>query len=419
LKMTSSDSDYNTQDDEETVSDDRNSNSESESDSYDQVKPTKRKTKTPQKDSDSSTETESEEEEESFRCIDVNTNDTVVGAKGTELTFLSPTGKKVDGYTTKYHNKQPFSPTKLLLHNKGEKILTLTPVKSVVCQFDTETGKNIQEVNVKLFHPQVDAKLDTVVPLQKFGQFKIENEISLATITGNSVSKIQWDTREPVVKDYVLDPERSLTKAVKGFRFTAITTTKEGHIAVGAKDGSIRLYTAGQKLKKSKTELSQLADPIIGLDVSANGDWLLGTSHQYLIVFKTVWSDSKGEHSAFNESMPSSEKRLLVLRIPKEHLEKFKIKKIDFTPARFDNGPYLGNDDIIEEEIVTSTGNSIIRFRFRQVKIDYNKGRRQKRAKPIIYKQDEEIVDKSFSYSGDSIVAALCSDLKKIELEDK
>jgi len=216
-----------------------------------------------------------------------------------------------------------------------------------------------------------------------------------------------------------LDPERSLTKAKKGFRFTAITTTKEGHIAVGAKDGSIRLYTASQKLKKAKTELSQLADPLIGLDVSANGDWLLGTAQQYLIVFKTTWSDSEGDHSAFKESMPADEKRLLVLRIPKEDVKKYKIKKINFTPARFDIGPYQGIDDIIEEEIVTSTGSSIIRFKFRLVKMDYNKGRRQKRAKPIIYKQDEEIVDKSFSYSGDSIVAALCNDLKKIELEDK
>jgi len=237
-------------------------------------------------------------------------------------------------------------------------------------------------------------------------------------LCGNSFSKIHWDSRAPIVKDYVLDPTQSLTKAVKGFKFSAITTTKEGHIAVAAKDGSIRLYTAGDTLKRAKTELSQLSDPVIGLDVSANGEWLLGTTQTYLIVFRTKWEDKHGEHSAFRESMPSREKQVLVLRILKEDTENFKIKNLSLTPARFDNSPFQGDNDIIEEEIVTSSGPFIIRFKFRKVKMDYKKDRRQVRAKPIVYKQDEEIVDKTFSYKGDCIVAALCHDLKKIDLED-
>jgi len=67
----------------------------------------------------------------------------------------------------------------------------------------------------------------------------------------------------------------------------------------------------------------------------------------------------------------------------------------------------------MEEEIVTSTGPFIIRFKFRQVKMDYKRDRIQLNAKPIIYRQEEVIVDKTFSYKGDSIVAALCHDFKK------
>jgi hypothetical protein len=298
-------------------------------------------------------------------------------------------------------------------------MLTQTPKKSVLCRFDTESGKNIGQMNVKLFHSDVEAPIDTVVPLKKFSHFESNNDLSLAAICGNTLSKINWDSRVPVVKDYVLDQPQSLTKAgSRGFKFSAITTTKEGHIAVGAVDGSIRLYSGGNILKRAKTELTQLADPLIGLDVSANGEWIIGTTLQYIIVFKTTWSDHHGEHCAFKRSMPVREKQVMVLRIPKEDLEKHKIKKLKLTAARFDSTPFHG-DDIIEEEIITSTGPFIVRFKFRKVKMDYKKDRRQVNSKPIIYKQEEIIVDKTFSYKGDCIVAALTHDLKKIDLADK
>jgi len=371
-----------------------------------------------------STQTEEEEETSKevgspFTCIDVNADDTVVGARGCDITFLSPTGQFKNGYVAKYSNKDSFSPTKLLLHSGGEKILTLTPKKSVLCRLDTETGNNIGQLNVKLFHPDVEGRIDTVVPLKKFSHLESQNDLSLATICGNTVSKIHWDSRVPVVKEYVIDKSESLTKTASGFRFSAITTTKAGDIAVGAKDGSIRLYTGGNLLKRAKTEISQLGDQITGLDVSVNAEWLLATTLNYLIVFKTTWTDKHGERSAFKDArMPPKEKQVLVLRIRKEDLEKHKIKNVSFTPARFDSSPFHTEDNI-EEEIVTSTGPFIVRFKFRKVKMDYKKDRRQLNAKPIIYRQEEVIVDKTFSAKGDCIVAALCHDLKKIDLDDK
>jgi hypothetical protein len=285
---------------------------------------------------------------------------------------------------------------------------------------DTETGKNVGQLNVKLFHSSIDGCLDSIVPLKKFSQLKTINELSLAAICGNSVTKVNWDVRTPVVRDYVIDQQESFTKAQRGFRFSAITTTKEGNLAVGSKDGSIRLFTSGDVIKRAKTELSQLSDPIIGLDISADGEWLIGTTEKYLIVFKTTWTDDKGSHSAFETSMPSDQKRLLVLRITEKQKIKYSIDDEDIclSIARFDHGAY--EPDIEEQEIVTSTGNFIIRFKFRQVKKDYSTDpRKQKRALPIIYQQDDHIVDKTFSYKSDSIMVALGHELKQIELEEQ
>jgi len=109
--------------------------------------------------------------------------------------------------------------------------------------------------------------------------------------------------------------------------------------------------------------------------------------------------------------MPANQKRLLLLKIPQKLQINYKLTDddISFTRARFDNGPYLNAS---EHEIVTSTGPYIIRFKFDQVKEDYlSEPRRQHRAIPKIYIQEDSIVDKTFSYNSDSLFVALKHDL--------
>jgi len=59
---------------------------------------------------ENSNEENSSEEREPFTCIDVNTDDTVVGARGCDITFLSPSGQFKNGYKAKYSNKKIFHP---------------------------------------------------------------------------------------------------------------------------------------------------------------------------------------------------------------------------------------------------------------------------------------------------------------------
>jgi hypothetical protein len=48
--------------------------------------------------------------------------------------------------------------------------------------------------------------------------------------------------------------------------------TESGKLAVASEKGDIRLYDTVGKI--AKTALTPLGDPIIGIDVSANGRWL-------------------------------------------------------------------------------------------------------------------------------------------------
>lgn len=122
-------------------------------------------------------------------------------------------------------------------------------------------------------------------------------------------------------------------------------------------------------------------------------------------------------------------------------MDEFNIKEVNFTPARFDNGPYAGSG-VIEQEIVTSTGPYIIRWKFRQVKMDYNKERLQDGKsvstnkllpltfsnlvltnvtfikRPTIYKQRSDVVDKAFEYGQNNLVAALPEEFNTLHLGD-
>jgi len=285
-----------------------------------------------------------------FSSIDVlHTNNMVVGACGPNLEFISEAGSRTPGYAARYSNQKAFTPRKILFVEAGQNILTMTPDnKSLLCRLDTETGKNIGELAVKLFHEDVPSNLDTVVQHEKFGQTKSNTDVSLVGISGNSIVKLRWDTRQSVVKNYVVQQDRASTIPIKKFKFTAVTTTGKGHIAAGSNNGTVRLFTRGTTFKRAKTEISQLADPIIGIDASANGEWLVWTTEKYLVILKTVWNDHQGDHSGYEVSLPAEHKKVLVLKISPEDIEKHNIPSVKFTPARFDNGPFEGNEDIIE-----------------------------------------------------------------------
>jgi len=92
--------------------------------------------------------------------------------------------------------------------------------------------------------------------------------------------------------------------------------------------------------------------------------------------------------------------------------------EISLTPAVFDNGPSVGEDNILEENIITSTGPFIIRWKFRHIKLDYKKPRDTKNPtrRPEIIRQKETVVDRCFLFDKNSVVAALENDINFMTL---
>ena len=73
--------------------------------------------------------------------------------------------------------------------------------------------------------------------------------------------------------------------------FSAAATTEKGYIAVASNKGEIRMF---DRLGiNAKTQLPALGDPIIGIDVSADGRWLLATTRTYLLLIDALQKEGK------------------------------------------------------------------------------------------------------------------------------
>ena len=75
--------------------------------------------------------------------------------------------------------------------------------------------------------------------------------------------------------------------------FTCLATTGDGHVAVGDKDGVVRLFT-DKTLTRAKTTFPGFGAPVTHIDVSYDGHWVLATCDGYVLVICTLCKDARG-----------------------------------------------------------------------------------------------------------------------------
>jgi expansin (peptidoglycan-binding protein) len=78
-------------------------------------------------------------------------------------------------------------------------------------------------------------------------------------------------------------------------KFSHITTTVEGWIAVGSREGDIRLYPTEQK-QWATSKFAGLGDPVLALETTKDQRWLLVTYKTYLLLLPTFMGESSLFH---------------------------------------------------------------------------------------------------------------------------
>eukprot|EP00028_Trichosphaerium_sp_Am-I-7-wt_P003712 CAMPEP_0168538904 /NCGR_PEP_ID=MMETSP0405-20121227/21472_1 /TAXON_ID=498012 /ORGANISM="Trichosphaerium sp, Strain Am-I-7 wt" /LENGTH=462 /DNA_ID=CAMNT_0008568289 /DNA_START=33 /DNA_END=1421 /DNA_ORIENTATION=- len=287
-------------------------------------------------------------------------------ARGSKLGVFS-VGDSLD-YKTTIENvvtpqKVQFRPKDMMLHKQDTDMLFLHPTeRKSVFRMDLTRGDVVDEWKTD---GQV---ISTIVPESKFAQSSDTQTLVGINNTGF----------------FVLDPRVPGSKVVKSRnfqyarnpKFACASTTEQGHLAVGSSTGEIRLFSNKSmqgdsfsrhearlgggitKAPRAKTSLPGCGDPIVGIDVTSDGSWILATCQTYLLI---VPAELANGQSGFTRGMGKNKPIPRRLQLKREHIAMMG-GHVSFTPAKFNIGQ-MG-----ERSIVTSTGKFVITWNFRKVK---------------------------------------------------
>ncbi|EMD40749.1 hypothetical protein CERSUDRAFT_111329 [Gelatoporia subvermispora B] len=308
--------------------------------------------------------------------------------RGTNIGVFSHAG----GSDVKYHASigniatpkgKSFAPKQVMLHDQDTKMVLMDPTNpNALYQLDLEVGKVVEEWKV-----HDDITVNHIAPDSKFAQMTPEQ--TLVGASHNALFRI-----DPRVSGQKL-VDSQFKQYVSRNKFSGVTTTEAGKLAVASEKGEIRLYDAIGK--NAKTALPPLGDPIMGIDVTANGRWVVATTKTYLLLIDTLIGEGRYTGSlGFDRSFPANAKpmpRRLQLRA--EHVA-YMDQNVSFTPARFNMGE--GQE---ENAIVTSTGQYVVAWDFAKVK-------RGQLDKYEIKKYEDHVVQDNFKFGDDKeIIVAL------------
>ncbi|KAK3904476.1 VID27 cytoplasmic protein-domain-containing protein [Staphylotrichum tortipilum] len=246
-----------------------------------------------------------------------------------------------------------FSPKKVMLHNEDRNlILQKDSDPNKLYRMDLEYGKVVDEWTI-----HEDIPVVTFAPENKFAQ--MTHEPTFLGISRNALYRV-----DPRLSGSKL-VDAQLKQYMSKNDFSAVATTEKGYIAVASNKGDVRLFD--RLGVNAKTHIPALGEPIIGLDVSADGRWVLATCRTYLLLVDALQKSGKNEGKlGFEKSFAADAKpQPRRLALTPEHVAQFAYetgKGVSFTPAKFNTG--AGAE---ETSIITASGPYIIEWNLKKV----------------------------------------------------
>ncbi|KAI1431055.1 VID27 cytoplasmic protein [Xylaria sp. CBS 124048] len=291
-------------------------------------------------------------------------------------------------------NGDLFSPRKVMLHNEDRNmILQKDNDPHKLYRMDLEYGKVVDEWTVHEDIPVLE-----IAPENKFAQ--MTHEPTFLGVSKNALFRV--DPRLPGAK--LVDSQ--LKQYASKNDFSAVSTTEKGHIAVASNKGDIRLF---DRLGiNAKTHIPALGEPIIGLDVSADGRWILATCRTYLLLIDALQKSGKNEGKlGFEKPFAADSKpQPRRLALTPEHVAQFHHetgKGVSFTPARFNT-----SQTSEETSIITATGPYIVDWNLKKVL-------RGAKAPYIIKRYNEDVRANDFKFGSDEkVIVALPNEVSMV-----
>jgi len=208
-----------------------------------------------------------------------------------------------------------------MLHDQDTKMILMNPTDpNSLYSMDIEQGKVVEEWKV-----HDDITVDHIHPDAKFAQ--MTREQTLVGASHNALFRI-----DPRISGNKM-VESQYKQYVAKNAFSGITATSSGKLAVASEKGDIRLFDSIGK--NAKTALPPLGDPITGVDVTADGRWIVATTKTYLLLIDTLIGEGRYKGSlGFDRSFPATAKPIpRRLQLRSEHVA-YMNHDVNFSPAR-------------------------------------------------------------------------------------
>ncbi|KAL9020699.1 MAG: hypothetical protein Q9185_002015 [Variospora sp. 1 TL-2023] len=287
-----------------------------------------------------------------------------------------------------------FNPKKVMLHAEDtDMILQDADNPHSLYRMDLEYGKVVDDWKV---HDDIQVK--NFAPEKKFAQ--MTGEQTFLGLSHNALYRV--DPRLSGNKMVDSDLKQYTSKNA----FSTAATTEKGYIAVASDKGDIRMF---DKLGlRAKSALPALGDPITGLDVSADGRWILATCRTYILLIDALQKEGKNEgklgfEKGFAKDSKPQPRRLT---LSPSHVAQFQYETktpLSFTPARFNAGV-----DDKETSIITATGPFIVTWNMKKVLAG-------KKDPYTIKRYEEEVKADDFKYGSDkNVIVALPNEVNMV-----
>mmetsp|Transcript_5382 Transcript_5382/g.9006 ORF Transcript_5382/g.9006 Transcript_5382/m.9006 type:complete len:652 (-) Transcript_5382:187-2142(-) len=248
-----------------------------------------------------------------------------------------------------------FSPTKVMQHKSDRSMLLLSKDKpGKVNVLNLDKGKVVEEWQTGDADDGDDGvNVVDIAPLSKHDE--MTDNPMVYGLSKNSMFQI--DGRIPT-KSKIIDSKQNTYKSIHNL--SAMATSGNGFIATAANDGKIRLHDTIEK--RAKTCLPGLGNGVKYIEISDDGLWILATCNDYIMVIPTQVPGT--ERTGFEgRGMGKLKPHPFVLRLKVSDIQKYKLRKVEFTPAHFDQGKGIN-----EHWIISSTGPYIIKWNFNKLK---------------------------------------------------
>lgn len=266
---------------------------------------------------------------------------------------------------------QNVTPQQMLLAERESTAFYLTPSKNAereskgserLGELNLEAGKVVKEWTASL--NGVEVPVQEVASETKAAQ--TEHSRTFKFLDENRLGTFDARTKEGVVQS-TLEHLRGKTFSRVGF--TCMATTGEGQVAVGDRDGAVRLFA--DESKSAKTKFPGFGAPITAIDVTYDGSWILATTDDCLMLFYARFTNDQGsELSGFKYPMGKKAPAPRILRLTPQHKARCGNQPLREGKFTWVTDPDQGG----ERHIVATCGTAYIVFNFPKLKEELKPG---------------------------------------------